>query len=187
MGKNPDKNKTEQEIRAAIEARRQRALVNVELFSCVLDVAHQQQGKQINKRFITALQGRLSARFENAEPNGRWIVSHCSMSSASYSLVIWFSGPGAGRMGRPEHADAFRVKIGQFGRLGVPQTTVDVDYIKRENPWHGAEHEKAALCQQALDANKPRRWAVQIAAIDASTQALLAEAQAFGLSYLLDV
>lgn len=188
MGNKHDKHKTAADIEQAIQARRQKALVNVELLACVLDVAHQQQGKQVNKRFITALQARVLARFENAEPNGRWVVSHCSMSSSSnYSLIIWFSGPGAGRMGRPDHSDGFRVKIGQFGNFGVPQTTVDVDYIKRENPWHCVEHEKAALCSQALSQGKPKEWADKIKAIDEAQQALLADAQAFGISYLLDV
>jgi hypothetical protein len=187
MGNKRDKHATAADIEQAIQARRQRALVNVELLACVLDVAHQQQGKQVNKRFITALQARLLARFENAEPNGRWVVSHCSMSSSNYSLIIWFSGPGAGRMGRPDHSDGFRVKIGQFGNFGVPQTTVDVDYIKRENPWHCVEHEKAALCSQALLYEKPREWANKIKALDEAKKALLAEAEEYRLSYLLDV
>ena len=187
MGNKRDKHATAADLEQAIQARRQRALVNVELLACVLDVAHQQQGKQVNKRFITALQARLLARFENAEPNGRWVVSHCSMSSSNYSLIIWFSGPGAGRMGRPDHSDGFRVKIGQFGNFGVPQTTVDVDYIKRENPWHCVEHEKAALCSQALLYEKPREWANKIKALDEAKKALLAEAEEYRLSYLLDV
>ena len=66
MGNKRDKHKTAADIEQAIQARRQRALVNVELLACVLDVAHQQQGKQVNKRFITALQARVLARFENA-------------------------------------------------------------------------------------------------------------------------
>jgi hypothetical protein len=187
MGKNPDKNKTEQEISEAIEALRQRALVITEVWGRVLDVAHQQQGKLINKRFITALQGRVSATFENAEPNGRWVVSRCEGSTITYSVNVWFSGPGAGRMGRPSFSDAFRFRIGDYSRLGPPQITVDVDYIKRENKWHAAEDEKAALCSQALSQGKPKEWADKIKAIDEAQQALLADAQAFGISYLLDV
>lgn len=187
MGKNPDKNKTEPEIYAAIEALHERAMVNTELWGRVLDVAHQQQGKLINKRFITALQARVAATFENAEPNGRWIVSRCEMSSHTYSVNVWFSGPGAGRMGRPNFSDAFRVKIGDYSRLGAPQITVDVDYIKRENKWHAEADERVLQCRRALYSEMPRKWAEKIKAIDEAKAALLAEADALCLAYLLDV
>ena len=186
MGKNPDKNKTEQEISAAIEARRKVAEVNTVLWGCVLSAAHKQQGQKVTRRFAKELEARVVAALPPPNAYGYWAVKYENASFGA-QVCVWFVGSEAEALGRPPYSNRYSVRIGNQGAHLARQDTIDVEYIKRENKWHAAEDEKMLLCQQALDGNKPKRWAAHIATIDASRQALLADAQAFGLSYLLDV
>ena len=186
MGKNPDKNKTEQEIKAAIEARRKVAEVNTVLWGCVLSAAHKQQGQKVTRRFAKEFEARVVAALPPPNAYGYWAVNYENASFGA-KVCIWFVSSDAEALGRPPYSNRYSVRIGNQGAHLARQDTIDVEYIKRENKWHAAEDEKVLSCQQALDENKPKRWAVHIANIDASRQALLADAQTFGLSYLLDV
>ena len=186
MGKNPDKNKTEQEISAAIEARRKVAEVNTVLWGCVLSAAHKQQGQKVTRRFAKELEARVVAALPPPNAFGYWAVNYENASFGA-KVCIWFVGSEAEALGRPPYPNRYSVRIGNQGAHLARQEAIDVEYIKRENKWHAAEDEKMLLCQQALQQGKPREWADKIKAIDEAKKALLADAGKYRLQYLLDV
>ncbi len=194
MGNKRDKHATAADIQAAIRQQRLQAMANSALWACVLDVVHKQQGQQVTKRFQTALKERLSAAFPNhgygAGPDTGMFVVTYENGSFGARVSIWHNNVShAETHGLPGYANSFTVKIGDKGQWAGTrwQDTIDLDYIKENNRWHGAEDEKALKCQQALQRGKPQEWADKIKAIDEAKKALLADAQAFGISYLLDV
>ena len=194
MDNKRDKHATAADIQAAIRQQRLQAMANSALWACVFDVVHKQQGQQVTKRFQTALKERLSAAFPThgygAGPDTGMFVVTYENGSFGASVSIWHNNASAAEThGFPGYANRFTVKIGDKGRWAGTrwQDTIDLDYIKRENPWHCVEHEKAALCSQALSQGKPKEWADKIKAIDEAKKALLAEAGEYRLQYLLDV
>lgn len=187
MSKNRDKHATAEDIEVAIRQYHAQADVNIGLWACVLTVAHKQQGQQVSKRFQTALKERLAAVF-SALGDNFFVVSY-ENNSFGARVSIWHqNAEHADKHGFPAYNNRFTIKIGDVGEWATKrQATIDVDYIKASNPWAGGEHERAALAMAALAQNKPREWADKIKAIDEAKKALLADAGAFRLQYLLDV
>ena len=189
MGKNRNKHATAADIQEAIRACRLKAMANSSLWACVLDVAHKQQGQQVTKRFQTALKERLSAVFPvHGSDTALFIVTY-ENNSFGARVSIWHNNPQHAKAhGLPEYESRYTVKIGDRGQWATThQETIDVEYIKENNRWSGAEEENALLCQQALQQGKPREWADKIKAIDEAKKALLADAGKYRLQFLLDV
>lgn len=189
MGKNRDKHATAEDIEAAIKRNRLRADTNSVLWGCVLSAAIKQHGHKISKRFAKAVSERVNAALPPPDAFGYWVVHYENESFGAY-VSLWFVSSDAEARGLPIYNDLLRIKIGNQGMHTAHyprQDTIDAEYIRASNPWAGAEHERAALCKNALEQEKPREWADKIKAIDEAKKALLADAGKYRLEFLLDV
>lgn len=169
-----DKFSTASDIRAEIEARILRADAAATIIRAALATAEKMKGKQINKRFATALGLELPG----------YVVSY-RRDDWRADVSIWSQ-----RHDAPiNYNERITIALGSHGVLAGNSAHLHIcpEWINHKNPWIPRTLETGDVLRQALAQGKPEQWANQIAELRDLRSAITRDAQPFQCEYLLDI